>query len=77
MVLVRHRHHSGSLTTAAWLSARNDAFTNLVTIVVGILTFWIATGWFDIIIGIGVGALTADAARDVWRAARSEADFTS
>lgn len=76
-VLVRHRHHSGSLTTAAWLSARNDAVANLAIVVVGILTFRIATGWFDIIIGIGIGALNADAARDVWRAARSEVDLTS
>ncbi|GAB3603824.1 cation diffusion facilitator family transporter [Microbacterium aureliae] len=73
-LLVRHRHHSGSLTKAAWLSARNDALANLAIIVVGILTFWFATGWLDIIVGVGIGLLNADAARDVWKAARREAD---
>ena len=35
VLLVRHRHHSGSLTKAAWLSARNDAVANLAIIAVG------------------------------------------
>lgn len=75
-LLVRHRHHSGSLTKAAWLSARNDAFANLAIILVGILTIWFATGWLDIIIGLGIGILNADAARAVWKAARAETDPT-
>ena len=76
LLLVRHRHHSGSLTKAAWLSARNDALANLAIIIVGILTIWFATGWLDIIVGIGIGLLNADAARAVWKAARQEADAT-
>ena len=32
LLLVRHRHHSGSLTKAAWLSARNDGFADLAII---------------------------------------------
>lgn len=73
-LLVRHRHHSGSLTKAAWLSARNDALANLAIILVGILTIWVATGWLDIIVGICIGILNADAARAVWKAARTETD---
>lgn len=76
LLLVRHRHHSGSLTKAAWLSARNDAFANLAIITVGILTIWFATGWLDIIVGVGIGILNADAARAVWKAARQETDPT-
>lgn len=75
-LLVRHRHGSGSLTIAAWLSARNDALANLAIITVGILTFWFATGWLDIIVGVGIALLNADAARDVWNAARRETDPT-
>lgn len=74
LLLVRHRHHSGSLTKAAWLSARNDALANIAIILVGILTFWFATGWLDILVGVGIGILNADAARDVWKAARRESD---
>ncbi|SFS09404.1 Cation efflux family protein [Microbacterium sp. cf046] len=74
LLLVRHRHHAGSLTKAAWLSARNDAFANIAIIVVGILTIWFATGWLDIIVGIGIAVLNADAARAVWKAARRETD---
>jgi len=73
---VRHRHHRGSLTKAAWLSARNDALANLAIIAVGILPFWFATGWLDIIVGAGIGLLNADAARAVWMAARAETDPT-
>lgn len=76
LLLVRHRHHRGSLTKAAWLSARNDAFANIAIIAVGILTIWFATGWLDIIVGVGIGILNADAARAVWQAARQETDPT-
>ena len=72
--LVRHRHHSGGLTKAAWLSARNDAIANLAIIAVGILTIWFVTGWLDIVVGVAIGLLNADAARAVWRAARNETD---
>ncbi|KXC07067.1 cation transporter [Microbacterium hominis] len=72
-ILARHRHQAGSLTKAAWLSARNDAFANLAIIAVGVLTIWFVTGWLDIVVGIAIGLLNADAARVVWKAARQEA----
>ncbi len=37
-LLARHRHHSGSLTRAAFLSARNDAFANVAIIAAGLVT---------------------------------------
>lgn len=76
VLLARHRHHAGSLTKAAWLSARNDAFANIAIVVVGVLTIWFATGWLDIVVGVGIGILNADAARAVWTAARREVDPT-
>jgi len=74
ILLVRHRNGSGSLTKAAWLSARNDALANLGIIVVGLLTFWFATGWLDIALGLAIAVLNADAARAVWRSARQETE---
>lgn len=35
LMLTRYRHHSGSLTRAAFLSARNDAFANVAIIGTG------------------------------------------
>ncbi|WP_409048708.1 hypothetical protein AB2L57_18240 (plasmid) [Microbacterium sp. HA-8] len=61
---------------AAWLSARNDALANLAIILVDILTIWFAPGWLDIIVGVGIGILNADAARAVWKAARAKTDPT-
>ena len=71
-LLLRYRGHSGSLTKAAYLSARNDALANLAIIAAGGLTFWLASAWPDWVVGAGIAALNADAAVDVWRAARSE-----
>lgn len=38
-LLARFRHHSGSLTRAAFLSARNDAIANLAIIGAALVTF--------------------------------------
>jgi Co/Zn/Cd efflux system component len=72
-MLVRYRHHSGSLTRAAFLSARNDALANIAIIAAGIVTafFW-PTAWPDLIVGLGIAFINADAAREVWTAARLE-----
>ena len=71
-LLVRHRRHAGSLSKAAWLSARNDAVANLAIIVAGILTAWTASIWPDLLVGLGIAAINFDAAREVWKAAASE-----
>lgn len=70
-ILVRHRHHKGGLATAAWLSARNDALANVAIIAAaGAMVVW-HTGWIDIAVGLGIGALNADAAIKVWRRSAS------
>ncbi len=71
-LLARFREHSGSLTRAAFLSARNDAIANLAMIVTGAITIYTRSGWADLIVGLGIAALNADAARAVWRAAWEE-----
>ena len=72
-LLARHRHAGGSLTKAAFLSARNDAFANLAIIGAGLVTAWLwRSAWPDLIVGLGIALMNADAAREVWEAAREE-----
>jgi Co/Zn/Cd efflux system component len=73
LILARFRHHSGSLTKAAFLSARNDVLANIAIILAGIVTatLW-RSAWPDLIVGIGIAIMNADAAREVWHAARDE-----
>ncbi len=71
-VLSRHRHHKGSLTKAAFLSARNDALANVAIIVAGLITASTQSAWPDLVVGLGIAAMNADAAREVWTAAKKE-----
>ena len=72
LILARFRTHSGSLTKAAFLSARNDAYANIAIIAAGFLTAVTLSVWPDIIVGLGIAAMNATAAKEVWEAARSE-----
>lgn len=72
LLLTRFRHHSGSLTKAAFLSARNDALGNLAIISAGLLTLNRPSIWPDLIVGLGIAGMNADAAMKVWKAARAE-----
>ncbi|NTF90452.1 cation transporter [Agrobacterium rhizogenes] len=73
MMLVRFRDHSGSLTRAAFLSARNDALANIAIVAAGIVTAFLwHSAWPDLIVGIAIAAMNADAAREVWMTARDE-----
>ena len=71
-MLVHVRAYSGSLTRAAFLSARNDALANVAIITAGFVTAYTLSGWPDLIVGLGIAAMNADAAREVWSAAREE-----
>lgn len=72
-LLARYRHHRGSLTKAAFLSARNDAFANIAIIAAGVVTAFLwRSAWPDLIVGLAIAALNLDAAREVWEAAREE-----
>lgn len=72
-LLVSFRSQSGSLTKAAFLSARNDALANIGIIGAGLLTAILASAWPDLVIGLAIAAMNADAAKDVFTAARKEA----
>lgn len=70
--LVSFRHHSGSLTKAAFLSARNDVLANVAIIATGFITAATHSFWPDLVVGLGITLMNADAAKEVWMAARQE-----
>ncbi len=72
LLLARFQHDGGSLSRAAFLSARNDALANVAIMVVAGLTVFYPSGWPDLIVGIGIAAMNADAARVVYLSARAE-----
>ncbi|MCJ2011997.1 cation transporter [Methylobacterium sp. J-076] len=72
LMLARHRTGSGSLTRAAYLSSRNDAFANLAIIAAGLVTAVIPSPWPDLIVAAGIAVLNADSAIDILRAAAAE-----
>jgi Co/Zn/Cd efflux system component len=75
-LLVRVRNVAGSLSRAAFLSARNDAFANLAIIAAGGVTYFWFSAWPDLIVGIGILLMNLDAAREVYVAARHDASQT-
>src|SRR5216683_3600174 len=72
LMLARYRHRGGSLMRAAFLSARNDALANVAIITAGLVTLFYPSAWPDLVVGLGIAVLNADAAREVWQAAREE-----
>lgn len=72
LLLARVRHHAGSLTRAAFLSARNDAVANIAIMAAGGLTAATGSVWPDLVVGLGIAAINADAAHEVWTAAMDE-----
>ena len=59
--LARFRTHSGSLTRAAFLFARNDALANVAIIAAGIVTAATLSAWPDLIVGLGIFGSNLDA----------------
>ena len=71
-LLARVRNVAGSLSKAAFLSARNDALANVGILLAAAATVWTLSGWPDLIVGLLIAAMNADAAFEVWEAARKE-----
>lgn len=71
-LLARFRTHSGSLTKAAFLSARNDALANVAIIGAATITAVTASAWPDLLVGLGIAIMNADAAREVWKVSHEE-----
>jgi Co/Zn/Cd efflux system component len=77
VILARYRHHSGSLTRAAFLSARNDAFANVAIIGAGLVTAATLSPWPDLVVGLAIAAVNAGAAHEVYEAAKKERQAVS
>jgi len=71
-LLARYRKHNSSLSRAAFLSARNDAFANLAIIGAALATMFTLNAWPDLVVGLGIFIINLDAAREVYIAASNE-----
>ena len=72
LILARFREHGGSMTTAAFLAARNDVLVNVAIIVMGLITAATLSGWPDIVLGAIIIVLNVSAAKEVWEVATEE-----
>lgn len=72
VILARVRHAGGSLSRAAFLSARNDVLANLAIIGTGGFTLLRPSPWPDLAVGLAIFALNLSAAREVYGMARRE-----
>jgi Co/Zn/Cd efflux system component len=71
-MLARVRGHGGSLSRAAFLSARNDVLANAAIIAAGLATAATLSPWPDLVVGLGILAMNLDAAKEVYEAAMDE-----
>lgn len=71
-LLLRVRHHGGSLSRAAFLSARNDVLVNAAVIVMALVTALTGSGWPDLVLGCGIILLAAHSAWEVWEVSEEE-----
>jgi Co/Zn/Cd efflux system component len=72
LLLARHRARGGSLTKAAFLSARNDTIANIAIVAAGAVTAATRSPWPDLSVGLAIALLNAGAAHEVFTAARVE-----
>lgn len=66
------RHGGGSLSRAAFLSARNDVLINLAVIAMALVTALTHSGWPDLILGCVIILLALHAAWEVWEVSEEE-----
>jgi Co/Zn/Cd efflux system component len=77
LLLARVRNAAGSLTRAAFLSARNDTLANIaIMAAAGVTALWPSI-WPDIVVGAGIAVLNADSAKEIWEAARRDQSAAS
>ena len=71
-LLLGVRSGGGSLSRAAFVSARNDVLVNLAIIAMAAVTLRTRSGWPDLVLGIGIIALALHSAYEVWEVAEEE-----
>ena len=72
LILMKFRNYSGSLTKAAFLSARNDALANIAIIFTGIITILYPSIWPDILVGLLIAYIRAESALVIYKNATKE-----
>lgn len=72
-LISRHKNEEGGLVKAAYYSARNDAVANVLIIGAGVATLLYPSMIPDLVIGIIIFIMNADAAKEVLSTARQEA----
>ena len=72
IILNKFKEIKGGLAKAAYFSARNDAVSNILIIVAGLLTLVWISPVPDLIVGAVIFFMNADSARDILNAARAE-----
>ena len=71
-LLASVRNRGGSLSWAAFLSARNDVLVNVTIIGMAVVTAWTQSGWPDLILGCFIILLALQAAYTVWEVSEEE-----
>ena len=66
------QQRGGSLSRAAFLSARNDVLVNVAIILMAVVTLWTDSGWPDLILGCLIIMLALRAAYEVWEVSEEE-----
>jgi Co/Zn/Cd efflux system component len=66
------RHAGGSLSRAAFLSARNDVLVNVAVIGMAVVTLWTSSGWPDLVLGCAIILIALHAAWEVWEVSEEE-----
>jgi Co/Zn/Cd efflux system component len=72
LILMKFRNYSGSLTKAAFLSARNDALANIAIIFTGIITILYPSIWPDILVGLFIAYIRDESALVIYKNATKE-----
>jgi len=68
-VLMRFKNFSGSLTRAAFLSARNDVLASIAIIIAAIITYIYSSIWPDILVGLFIGYIRTESALEIYKKA--------
>ncbi len=71
-LIAKHRKEEGGLVSAAYYSARNDAMANVLIIAAGLFTLRYPSIWPDLLIGIFIFLMNADAAKEILETAHRE-----
>ena len=64
-LIAKHRSEKSGLAMAAYYSARNDAVANILIIGAGLLTVRNPSIWPDLVVGILIFLMNADAAKEI------------